>query len=67
MHFGVDSNDKYHCQLVFNLMRLHGSQVREAHHFSQLDTLTKQRYKISLNALNKQRYHLNSKLETLNR
>ena len=33
--------------------------------FSQLDILIKQRYQISMNALNKQRYHLTRKLDTL--
>ena len=50
-------------KLDFNpVRRKHG---RKAHHFSQLDTLTKQRCQISLNALNRQRYHLRRKLETL--
>ena len=52
-------------EVGFNLVRLHGSHGRKAHHFSQLDTLTKQRCQISLNALNRQRYHLRRKLETL--
>ena len=61
MHFDMDYiNDhiQYPEKLDFNLMR-------KAHHFSQLDTLTKQRYQISMNALIKQRYHLTRKLDTL--
>jgi len=53
MHFNVDFNDKHHCNLAYK---------EKAHHFSQLDTLIRQR---NQNALTRQRYQVNPKLETL--
>ena len=65
MHFDQEYNDNQHqCpeKLVCSKVRLHGSHWQKAHHCFHMDTLKRQRYHLILQALEKQRNQVSSRM-----